>query len=40
MKNSGEVDMDHNVGILYEELDEGYVLACCSKPLGSVEIEA
>jgi glycine betaine catabolism B len=40
MKISGEVDMDHNGGILDDEIDEGYVLACCSKPLGNVEIEA
>ena len=40
MKISGDVDMDHNGGILDDEIDEGYVLACCSKPLGNVEIEA
>ena len=40
MKVSGEVEMDHNGGILDDEIDEGYVLACCSKPLGNVEIEA
>lgn len=40
MKISGNVDMNHNGGILDEEIDEGYILACCSKPLGNVEVEA
>lgn len=40
MKLSGEVDMDHNGGILDDEIDEGYILACCSRPRGEVEIEA
>jgi ferredoxin len=40
MKISGTVEMDHNGGILDEEIDEGYILACCSKPQGNVEIEA
>jgi len=40
MKLSGEVEMNHNGGILDEEIDEGYVLACCSRPKGDVEIEA
>lgn len=36
----GRVDMRHNGGILDEEIAEGYILACCSTPLGSVTIEA
>ncbi|MGR6466566.1 2Fe-2S iron-sulfur cluster-binding protein [Rhizobium sp. PAMB 3182] len=37
---SGKVDMQHNGGILDDEIDEGYILACCSRPLTDVEIEA
>lgn len=40
LKVSGEVDMQHNGGILDDEIDEGYILACCSRPLGDVQIEA
>ena len=40
MKVSGEVDMRHNGGILDDEIAEGYILACCSRPLGDVSIEA
>lgn len=40
MKISGEVEMNHNGGILDEEIEEGYILACCSKPLGNLEVEA
>ncbi|MBB5575571.1 hybrid-cluster NAD(P)-dependent oxidoreductase [Rhizobium paranaense] len=40
MKVSGEVDMRHNGGILDEEIEEGYILACCSQPTGDVSIEA
>lgn len=39
-KVSGEVEMSHNGGILDEEVAEGYILACCSKPLSPLEIEA
>ncbi len=39
-KLSGEVEMNHNGGILDEEIAEGYILACCSKPLSPLEIEA
>jgi ferredoxin-NADP reductase len=39
-KLSGEVHMVHNGGILEEEIAEGYILACCSHPMGRVEIEA
>ncbi|WP_432347050.1 iron-sulfur cluster-binding domain-containing protein [Shinella yambaruensis] len=40
MKVSGEVDMRHNGGILDDEIEEGYILACCSRPIGDVQIEA
>ncbi len=39
-KISGDVEMNHNGGILDEEVAEGYILACCSKPLSALEIEA
>lgn len=37
---SGEVDMNHNGGILDEEIEEGYILACCSRPKTDIEVEA
>ncbi|MBP1883063.1 hybrid-cluster NAD(P)-dependent oxidoreductase [Sinorhizobium mexicanum] len=40
MKVAGEVEMNHNGGILDDEIEEGYILACCSRPLGDVQIEA
>ena len=40
MKLSGNVAMEHNGGITDEEIQEGYVLACCSKPTSTVVIEA
>lgn len=40
LKLSGEVDMAHNGGILDDEIEEGYILACCSRPIGDVSIEA
>lgn len=39
-KISGDVEMNHNGGILDDEIAEGYILACCSKPLSALEIEA
>ena len=39
-KLSGEVHMVHNGGITEEDIEEGYILACCSKPIGRVEVEA
>ncbi|MCO6186644.1 hybrid-cluster NAD(P)-dependent oxidoreductase [Rhizobium sp. L1K21] len=39
-KRSGEVDIQHNGGISDSDLEDGYILACCSRPLGPVEIEA
>ncbi|MFL9863477.1 FAD-binding oxidoreductase [Paraburkholderia fungorum] len=38
-KLSGEVEMLHNGGITDEEVDEGYVLACCSTPLTDLLLE-
>lgn len=38
-KVSGDVHMVHNGGITDEEVEEGYVLACCSNPLGEVVID-
>lgn len=40
LKLSGEVEMNHNGGILDEDIEEGYILACCSRPLTDVQIEA
>ncbi len=39
MKLSGEVEMNHNGGILDEDIAEGYILACCSRPLTDVKID-
>lgn len=39
-KISGDVEMNHNGGILDEEIAEGFILACCSRPLSALEIEA
>ncbi|MER8825057.1 hybrid-cluster NAD(P)-dependent oxidoreductase [Mesorhizobium sp. M0938] len=39
-KVSGTVEMSHNGGILDHEIDDGFILACCSKPLSALEIEA
>ncbi|WP_308368479.1 MULTISPECIES: hybrid-cluster NAD(P)-dependent oxidoreductase [unclassified Microbulbifer] len=38
-KTAGEVDIQHNGGITEEDLNEGYILSCCSKPLSNVTIE-
>lgn len=40
MKLSGKVAIEHNGGITDEEIQEGYVLACYSKPTSTVVIEA
>lgn len=39
-KVSGEVHMVHNGGISDEDVADGYILACCSNPIGPVSIEA
>ncbi|WP_458363810.1 2Fe-2S iron-sulfur cluster-binding protein, partial [Brucella intermedia] len=33
-------EMNHNGGIRDDEIAEGYILACCSRPRGRVEIDA
>lgn len=38
-KTKGEVHMVHNGGISDEDIEEGYILACCSHPIGNVEVE-
>ncbi|MDI5933596.1 hybrid-cluster NAD(P)-dependent oxidoreductase [Halomonas kalidii] len=37
--SSGQVDMEHNGGITDEDVAEGYILSCCSKPLGDVVVD-
>ncbi|EPX76668.1 hybrid-cluster NAD(P)-dependent oxidoreductase [Salipiger mucosus] len=39
-KTEGQVHMVHNGGITEEDIEEGYILACCSNPMGKVKIEA
>jgi ferredoxin-NADP reductase len=36
---SGEVDMEHNGGITDEDMADGVILSCCSKPTGDVVVE-
>ncbi len=38
-KLSGEVHMVHNGGISDEDIEAGYILACCSNPMGKVTVE-
>ena len=38
-KLSGEVHMVHNGGISEDDIAEGYILACCSHPMGQVEVD-
>lgn len=38
-KTSGDVHMVHNGGISEDDVDAGYILACCSNPIGKVEVE-
>lgn len=38
-KISGEVHMVHNGGISDEDIEDGYILACCSHPMGAIEVE-
>lgn len=40
LKLSGEVEMNHNGGLLDDEVEEGYILACCSRPKTDIVIEA
>ena len=39
-KTRGEVHMVHNGGITDEDVARGYILACCSNPIGRVSVEA
>ena len=38
-KLSGEVHMVHNGGISEDDIEAGYILACCSHAIGNVDIE-
>ncbi|QRZ13060.1 hybrid-cluster NAD(P)-dependent oxidoreductase [Paracoccus methylovorus] len=38
-KTAGEVHMVHNGGITDEDIEEGYILACCSHPIGAISVE-
>ncbi|EEW60924.1 hybrid-cluster NAD(P)-dependent oxidoreductase [Tritonibacter mobilis] len=38
-KTSGEVHMVHNGGISDDDIEAGYILACCSNPIGKVSVE-
>jgi ferredoxin-NADP reductase len=39
-KLSGEVEMNHNGGIRPKEVTAGKILACCSKPLSDLSLDA
>lgn len=36
---AGEVDMEHNGGITDEDVAEGFILSCCSRPRGNVTVD-
>ena len=38
-KTGGDVHMVHNGGITEDEIEEGYILACCSNPRGKVSLD-
>jgi ferredoxin-NADP reductase len=38
-KTSGDVTMVHNGGISDEEIADGYILACCSRPQGPLTLD-
>ena len=38
-KLSGEVEMAHNGGIRQREIDQGFILLCCSKPRGDIVVD-
>jgi len=38
-KTQGEVVMSHNGGITDEDVEAGYILTCCSVPVGDVVVE-
>ncbi|CAI1791936.1 2Fe-2S iron-sulfur cluster-binding protein [Serratia plymuthica] len=35
---SGEVTLDHSGGISRDNIEKGFILACCSIPKGDIEI--
>ncbi|WP_163557059.1 hybrid-cluster NAD(P)-dependent oxidoreductase [Halomonas sp. NO4] len=37
--SAGQVDMEHNGGITDEDIEEGYILSCCSKPRCDVVLD-
>jgi ferredoxin len=39
-KTAGAVHMVHNGGISDDDVEEGFILACCSNPIGKVSIQA
>ncbi len=39
-KTEGDVHMVHNGGISDDDIAAGFILACCSKPMGRVAVEA
>jgi len=38
-KTAGDVHMVHNGGISEDDIEAGYILACCSNPIGKIEVE-
>lgn len=36
---SGEVEMEHNGGITEEDIEDGYILSCCSRPKGNLIVD-
>lgn len=38
-KVSGDVEMSHNGGITDEDVEDGYILSCCSTPKSNVAVE-
>lgn len=38
-KSEGDVHMVHNGGISEDDIADGYILACCSNPIGKVSID-
>ncbi|MCL9783385.1 hybrid-cluster NAD(P)-dependent oxidoreductase [Vibrio sp. S4M6] len=38
-KTHGSVEMQHNGGITDEDVDDGYILSCCSIPTGNVIVD-
>lgn len=39
LRTAGQVHMVHNGGITDEDIEAGYILACCSKPMGPVTLD-